>query len=281
MTDTCTDDGCDRPEHPALRYKGGKWRLARWIIAHLPAHHCYVEPFCGGASVLLRKPRSKIEVLADKAGVVVTFFRILRDRPQDLVRALQLTPFAGDEYKSADWTEPGLTDVEAARRFFVHSWGGNMSAAATLRNRGWRRDSIRDCAGDFTAAVDGLEVVARRLRSVSIDNLDYNEILKRYDAPSTCFYVDPPYVLSARRQAWRGDGYGDLDWTDDQHVELLERLRGVKGSVVLSGYPSELYSKALGGWRTVAFGPGKNHLERLWVSPGASVQMDFYRNDHR
>ena len=67
------------PWRPALRYHGGKWRLAPWIIGHFPAHKIYCEPFCGAASVLLRKPRSRIEIINDLDSEVTNLFQILRD----------------------------------------------------------------------------------------------------------------------------------------------------------------------------------------------------------
>lgn len=250
------------PSRPALRYFGGKWRLAPWVIGHFPRHRCYVEPMCGGASVLLRKARSDVEVVNDRADLVVTFFRVLRDRGDELVRSLELTPFARAEYEVADPTADGLTDLERARRFFVRSWGGQQGVAGNLRNRGWRRTPDRNVAREFAQAAAALDAVRLRLQGVAVESLDYREALRRYDRPDTLFYVDPPYLRSTRRRPYPSDGYGDLDMSEDEHVEMLELLRGLSGSVVLSGYPSALYDRALGGWTEHRHGRGP---ETLWV----------------
>lgn len=108
--------------HPALRYFGGKWRLAKWIISHFPAHNCYVEPYGGGGSVLLRKEPSPFEVYNDLDSGLVSFFRLLRERPEDLIRAIELTPYSREEFMRA--YEHSEDPLESARRLFVRSWQG-------------------------------------------------------------------------------------------------------------------------------------------------------------
>ena len=264
-----------RPARPALRYFGGKWRLAPWVIGHLPPHRCYVEPFGGGASVLLRKDQVEVEVYNDLAGAVVNFFRVLRDRGEELVAKLQLTPFALDEYAAS--REPTDDPVEAARRFFVRSWGGHSGVeGCARRDRGWRRTPDRDVARQMARTVDeALVTAARRLRGVAIDCKDYREVLEAYDTADTLFYVDPPYVQSSRAR-WNGpsDGYGAAyEMDDDGHRELLERLLRLRGRVVVSGYPSEMYDAALKGWarreRTSALNASSGRAtEVLWIKGG-------------
>ncbi len=89
-------------KRPVLRYHGGKWKLAPWIISHFPPHRIYVEPYGGGGSVLMQKQRSYSEVYNDLWGVVVNVFRVLRDPSQaaELERVIRLTPFAREEFEA-------------------------------------------------------------------------------------------------------------------------------------------------------------------------------------
>src|SRR3954470_24963100 len=86
---------------PALRYHGGKWKIAPWIISHFPPHRIYVEPFGGAASVLLRKHRAYAEVYNDLDDWAVNLFRLLGDEQsaERLRRLLELTPFARTEFE--------------------------------------------------------------------------------------------------------------------------------------------------------------------------------------
>ena len=120
---------------PALRYFGGKWRLAPWIIEHFPPHGCYVEPFCGAASVFLRKAPAEFEVINDVDGDVVNFFQVLRDETDSLIHAVFVTPYSRAEYKLA-W-EPAEDSLERARRYYVRNqqgWSGGKSS----RPSAWR-----------------------------------------------------------------------------------------------------------------------------------------------
>ena len=77
---------------PPMPYYGGKQRIADRIVATFPDHLHYVEPFAGGLSVLLAKEQSKLETVNDLDRHLVTFWRVLRDRPEDLMRVCTLTP---------------------------------------------------------------------------------------------------------------------------------------------------------------------------------------------
>jgi len=109
---------------PVLRYPGGKYLIAEWVIGHFPSHNLYVEPFGGAESVLMVKPRSKGEIYNDLNGDVVNVFQILRDPDQAsrLKELIELTPFALDEYRRA--YESCEDPIEKARRMIFRSFAG-------------------------------------------------------------------------------------------------------------------------------------------------------------
>lgn len=263
---------------PALRWHGGKWILAPWIISHFPKHRCYVEPFGGAMSVLLRKERSYAEVYNDLDVTVVNLFRVLRsERAGELRDKLALTPFARDEFMEA--YQEASDPLEAARRLIIRSFMG-FGSNGHERSTGFRSNSNRSGttpAHDWTnyaLAIDGL---IERLQGVVIENKDAKEVMLQHDAEQTLHYVDPPYVFATRADLSKDYAH---EMSDADHSELLGMLLGLKGSVVVSGYPSPLYDDALRGWKRVerkALADGaRERTEVLWLNPSA-----FERHSNR
>lgn len=249
------------PTRPLVRYHGGKWILAPWIISNFPAHRCYVEPFGGGGSVLIRKPRSYAEVYNDKDGEIVNLFRVVRDQGEELLRRLELTPFARTEFRES--YTPSEDPIEQARRTVIRSFMG-FGSNSHNKNTGFRSNSNRSSttpAHDWRNYPNALGAVIDRLRGVVIENRDAIEVMLTHDAETTLHYVDPPYVASTR------DKGGDYrhEMTDDQHVHLAEVLANLKGSVIVSGYHSELYDDIYAGWQ---------RIERRALADGASERIE-------
>ena len=130
------------PTRPALRWHGGKWRLAPWIIEHFGRHRVYVEPFGGGGNVLIRKPRSYAEIYNDLDGDAVNFFRVLRDPIQSsrLIELLKLTPFSREDFALA--YNRSDDPVERARRLVARSFMG-FGSNGHNRCTGFRANSNR------------------------------------------------------------------------------------------------------------------------------------------
>lgn len=272
---------------PVMRYHGGKWRIASWIISHFPIHETYVEPFLGAASVLLQKPSSRVEVGNDLYGRVVNLFRVIRDPETavDLQRRLRLTLYSSCEYYSA--REISGDSVEDARRMIVlgyQSHGSTGSAGGKLS--GWRR-GVRDhghtSAMDWHSIWECVLAWSDRLRGVFIEQDDAITVMERWDSPNTLFYVDPPYVAETRKAGPRGYRH---EFTEKDHKRLAEFLQSAQGSVVLSGYDSEMYRELYGKWEKHSIpsvaDAGSRSVECLWIKGnGQNKQMCLFEHDER
>jgi len=266
-----------------ITYYGGKGYSWRRIIPHFPPHYTYAEPFGGSAAVLLNKETSPVEVYNDIDSNLVTIFRVLRDHPDELRRALELTPYSREEYVRCLGPLDGLDDVEKARRLIVRyrqAFGGTGQKATPGRWRYSVTASRRGMASEVSkwlSTIDAvMPAVVERFRRVQIENLPWQEIIWRYDTPETLFYSDPPYMPSTRNS----HGEYACEMTVDEHRELAEVLNNVKGYVVLSGYASPEYDEWYRGWERVEFDATlfarsdrqrsrDKRTEVLWIKPVA------------
>lgn len=271
------------PTRPVLRYHGGKWRLAPWIVSHFPAHRVYVEPFGGGASVLLRKPIAEREVYNDLDEDVVNLFRVLRDPAPAarLIELLRLTPFSRTEFE--DSYEPTEEPVERARRLVIRSYMGFGSSVLQSHATGFRdytkaHRRSRYPAQDWANYPDCLRLAVQRFAAVVVDRRDAIEVIERHDSPATLFYVDPPYVLSTRASAKGVRQKYAYELDDDYHRRLAATLRERQGCVILSGYPCDLYDVELfPDWQRIerpAMADGANpRTEVLWIKPSVGEAL--------
>ena len=265
----------DAPKRPIMRYHGGKWKLAAWIISAFPEHRIYVEPFGGAASVLLRKARSYAEVYNDLDGEIVNLFRVLRNAAQarELVRCVRFTPYSREEFETSYLLDGD--PIEQARRTLFRSAAGFSTAGANASKwrTGFRGNVTRSGstpAKDWANIPAILEQVAERLRGVVIENDSALNVIARYDTPDTLFYLDPPYPFDTRNGRWAGNCYHH-EMTDEQHRELAGVALGVQGMVIMSGYSCDLYDALYSGWKRLDRDTYADHaldrIESLWLSP--------------
>lgn len=223
------------PLKPPFAYYGGKMVLADAIAALLPDHDHYVEPFAGSLAVLLAKRPSRAETVNDLDGALVTFWRVLRDQPDELARLAAMTPHSRQEFFDA-WEDDG----EQARRVWVRL---TQSRGHSLKRTGWkfsRRIEVGHASQRVTIFAERMPDVAQRLRGVTIENRDALEVIRDYGTePSVCIYADPPYVGSTR-----ATNYGVEMTTAAQHAAFAQVCHDARASLVISGYDSDLY----GGW---------------------------------
>lgn len=270
------------PKRPILRYHGGKWKLAPTIVELMPAHSTYVEAFGGGASVLLRKPRSRLEVYNDLDDELTNLFSVLRSNPDDLARAVALTPFARTEFSAA--YAPTCDQIERARRTLIRSHMG-FGSNGVHKSTGFRAAGLR--AGslpvhNWQSLPDVVLDTAARFCGVVIENRPAIDVMLANDEPGAVHYVDPPYPHETRNA---GSDYR-FELTDDDHRSLLEAIQALRGRVILSGYACHLYDTELRGWnrieKEVRADKALRRTEVIWMNfdhQNAGLYDGLWRNE--
>jgi DNA adenine methylase len=242
---------------PPFGYYGAKQRLAGRIIRMLPPHNAWVEAFCGSGAITFAKAPAPIEVVNDLDDDIVNLYRLLRTKPQSVIDAVELTPYARREYlESQRWrTQDKVrsTPVERARRFLVRTMMTVNGVVATHSgfsfSSSYSRAGMEARVSRWRHLPQRLQDVADRLRTVRVEKCDARTLLRMFlDRPATLVYLDPPYFVK------REHGY-TIDAKDVEfHRELLELCRKAKCMILLSGYDTPLYTKMLrkaDGWKRV------------------------------
>lgn len=241
-----------RAKRIAFGWYGGKFSHLDWLLPLLPKAHHYCEPFSGSAAVLLNRAPAPVETYNDIDGDVVNFFRVLRDRQEELVRAIALTPFSREEYQLAvAGSLVGVSDVERARRFYIRARQTRTGLAQTASLGRWAnckdtsRAGMSGVVSRWLGGVEALDAIAERLIRVQIENRPAVDVIRLYDGPNTLFYCDPPYLHETRGDA---KAYG-FEMLLAQHQELADVLRAARGKVAISGYRHEAMDGWYAGWR--------------------------------
>lgn len=211
---------------PPAGYLGGKRNLAKRICAMIEAtpHRTYVEPFVGMGGIFLRRPTpAAVEVINDLSGDVANLFRVVRRHYEPFVDELRWLIASRAEFQRQLAIDPTtLTDIDRAVRFLYLqrlAFGGRVVG----RTFGVRRDQdSRIQLGQLRA---DLRALRDRLAPVTIEQLDYSSILRRYDGDRTLFFLDPPYDETT--------GYG-LEFGHDRYQAMADQLASIRGGFIMS-----------------------------------------------
>ncbi len=244
---------------PPVKWHGGKTYLADRIIDLMPEHHHYVEPYGGSGAVLLRKAPDEVsEVVNDLNGDLTNFFRVLQREKsfERFLRRVAAIPFSRVEWEDARRKlreQPQANKVARAAWFFVlnrQSLAGRMDAFTGITKTRTRR-GMNGEASAWLGAVEGLEEVHKRLMRVVVENRPAVEVMRGHDVEGCLMYCDPPYPAGTRKSP---AVYGEYEMTDADHREFLKVAKSLKlAKVLISGYPCDLYDKALKGWERHEF----------------------------
>ena len=231
-----------------LNYPGAKWGMAAEIVQLMPPHRSYLEPFFGSGAVLFNKPPSAIETVNDIDGDIVNFFTVLREEPDRLAEAISLTPYAREVFNDAHGNR-GSSSFDRAYRFAIRSKMGR--GFKTYQKTGFKIDVYARekayCVSCWNRLPRDLLEAARRLKEVQIEQKPALEVIRKFNHDNVLIYADPPYLLDTR-----GGKQYRHEMTEQDHLDLLETLLQHKGTVILSGYPHEMYDRELKGWCKIA-----------------------------
>lgn len=252
-----------------IKYPGSKNACAEWIISHFPSGYktmTYLEPFFGSGAVFFAKEPSVIETINDINSDIVNFFKVLRDNPEILAYKIANTPWSREEY---DLSQIPTSDIiEKARRFIIKYW---FSIGA--REEGFRVNIKKNCGnfGSFhTQLPNELFIIADRLkcrsnRIVQIENKDVFALIQKYNHKNCLIYLDPPYLMETRKNR----RIYDYEFSNEQHIRLLQLIQESKSYIIISGYENALYDKFLGDWKKTqrrVIGQRGTKMETLWMN---------------
>ncbi|TVO70916.1 DNA adenine methylase [Sedimenticola selenatireducens] len=209
--------------HPVVPWIGGKGRISDWILSRFPVHKCYVEAFCGAAAIYFTKPPSEVEVINDINGELVNMYRVIQHHPEEMIRQFKWALSSRQFYEWEQRKDPAtLTDIQRAARFYYlqkQAFGGRVDGQSfgTATTSAPRLNLFR--------LEEDLSQAHLRLQGTYVENLPWDEIIRRYDRPHTLFYLDPPY--------WNTEGYG-VNWTFDNYERMAILARESSGMMMIS-----------------------------------------------
>lgn len=258
----------------AFNYFGGKFTWVDQLITYFPAHVHFVDVFCGSLAVTLNKPYSRIDTANDINSEVINFFKVLRNKPEELIMLLSLTPVSREEYNNAWVIGGGLDEIEAARRFYVRVRQSFYGLGIQRKNKGWQMSSKNsgckhgETVNKWHNALEKLWDIVERLTHVQLENAHYRDLMPKLNHETTFFYLDPPYPEESRKSK---NDYR-FDFTIQDHEELAALANSTKSKVMISGYNCDLMQHLYKGWEMVEFKTKKNNIrsgmvqECIWMN---------------
>tara|TARA_Y100000590_G_scaffold345045_1_gene394597 strand:- start:36 stop:824 length:789 start_codon:yes stop_codon:yes gene_type:complete len=211
---------------PIAPYLGGKSKLAKTICSIIDntEHKIYAEPFVGMGGILFRKEKSaRSEIINDYNYEVYTLFRVLQRHYDEFLKQLEHINHSRNHFEHIKELNPNhLTDIERACRFYylLRTSFGAKASTYGVDKRNAARFNIDKYKKDLAHTVN-------RLRRVAMENLDFEEFIKKYDSKETLFYLDPPYYGCE-------NDYGKELFKREDFERIKTTLDNIQGKFILS-----------------------------------------------
>jgi DNA adenine methylase len=210
---------------PLSGWLGGKFQLSKRIVSMIPEHQCYIEPFTGAAWVYFRKEKSEVEVLNDINLEIVTLYRVIQHHLEEFLRYFKWCLVSRDEFERLLKVDAStLTDIQRSARFFYLQ---KSAFAGRVDHPSFGYATTRPPRLNLLRLEEDLSQAHLRLHNVYIENLNYSDLIRRYDRPHSFFYIDPPYFGCE-------DDYGKNIFARSDFEVLAAQLKGIEGKFLLS-----------------------------------------------
>jgi len=261
---------------PLVKYHGGKGRIFKWIVPLIPNHKIYCEPFGGAASVLLNKEISELEIYNDLEPRIVNLLRVVRDNVSEFMNCLKDVEYTREVYESYRglYFSDQFIDLDPLEQAKITYIVKRMSRGGLCGTFSWSSRIYSTGPAEvhcWNSGIENILDVHERMKEVQILHTDALELIQSTDSYDTAFYLDPPYLHSTRKSK----NIYDHEMSIEDHKRMLEICLTAKAKIVISGYPSEIYSDTLSGWRTImrktanhsSHGKKKERMEEtLWLN---------------
>ena len=235
---------------PLIKWYGGKWWLKNKLIDLMPSHSNYIEPFAGGASVLLNKYPCDFEILNDSNELLIHFYTLVRDKPEFVMDALKDVEYSQSHFDKAMSILANSHSLdEKALAFFITSrmsYGGKGGWFAWTDNQKGKSGEPQEYK-TWESVKSRVPIVSARLQNVTIlsKNAIYN--ISLWDNEDTLTYCDPPYMHATREKSSRRSY--EFEMSDSEHMRLAQVLNRCRGHVIISGFESSEYDTYYAGWQ--------------------------------
>jgi len=200
---------------PVVGWAGGKQRLLKFILPLIRPHTAFVEVFGGGLAVFLAKQPSRLEVINDINGDLVSFYRCVKYHRDALLDELDMVLNSRRDFEDY-CAQPGLTEIQRAARWFIRnklSFGGHGQHFAIARTQPLTSRAQRLLA---------IQSLNRRLDRTTIEQRSWEYLLAQYDHEETLFFLDPPYPEAGGKNY---DGWDEV--TIERFCAAVRKLRGL------------------------------------------------------
>ena len=260
-------------------YIGCKKFQAKWIVNHFPKHDTYVEPFGGAFWVyLISNINANKNVYNDYNRYISNIFYCIKHHREEFYKVLKSYKPQSKQLFDKFYKELipltyqlELGNIETAAKYIYLQTqtfsGSNLEKATFMDLKGKYKSKYEQF---FEKLVNPKYIV--KLNNISdVENLSYENCIKKYDSKNTLFYCDPPY--------FKMEDYYIKEFGRDEHLKLANTLKSIKGKFVLSYYDfpelSKWFPKSKFNWKEKDFNR-QNSSKKVGTAKGKEILILNY-----